>query len=179
MSTELFKLKNHKRDLSLGGLTCAELAQALAVQPDPNVPESAKLKQLREKIGPRELRLLRLCGKEPARSWNSKIRSAAVIEAAPTICSGTPRPMARIYASKVARRIAAANGIPLHNLKGRAAILVPQKKGGGGSMKTADLLAQVRRAGQSTRSALSRCQRRLKPKILPVSPRLAPLRKAA
>jgi len=134
MSHELFKLKNHKRDLPLGSLTCAELAQALAVQPDPNVPESAKLKQLREKIGPRELRLLRLCGKEPARNWNSKIRSDAVIEAAPTIeltiCCGTPRPMARIYASKVARRIAAANGIPLHNLKGRAAILVPQKKGG-------------------------------------------------
>lgn len=38
-------------------------------------------------------------------------------------------------------------------------------------MKAADLLSQVRRAGQSTRQALSRCQRRLKPKILPVSPR--------
>lgn len=177
MSSELFKLKNHRRDLVLGRMTCGELAQALAIAPDPNIPESAKLQALRAKIGPRELRLLRLAAAESAKCWHAKIRSAAIIDSAPTVeltvVGGTPRPMAQVRATKTARRIAAANGIPLHNLRGRAAILVPARQRQSPppprqtQTSTRDpfmtlnrLLSQVRRSGRNTRRTLHSLKRR-------------------
>lgn len=131
MNDELFILKKDKRDIAVSKLTCNELAQAMATAPDPNIPETTKLAELWLKIGSRELRLLRLCGGESALGWASKIKSAAIVENAPTIelivGGGSPKPMVDIKATKTARRIAAANEIPLRNLNGRAAILVPKR----------------------------------------------------